>query len=169
MSICSKTNSKKNLLYKSFVSSNIKSKSRSYSVVNSSNISLNKDFYKKPIKIYNSNLSVLNYIMACSERKFSVKTGLSNYSPENLNYDLDMINKYEENLNNSLSFISDFDLENDCKNDIDNSFSSEKDDDSVEIIEITKKISTLDIYGNVNEDNDINILLNKDYNEKKDY
>ena len=47
-----------------------------------------------------------------------------------------MINKYEENLNSSLSFISEFDLEN--NNDIkeDNSFNSEDDDDSVEEIEI---------------------------------
>ena len=53
-----------------------------------------------------------------------------------MKYDLNMVNKYEENLNSSLSFISEFDLENDGKNIEDNSFNSENDDDSGEEIEI---------------------------------
>ena len=49
-----------------------------------------------------------------------------------------MLNKYDEDLNSSLSFISEFDLEND--NEDNNSFNSSFDDDSVEGIEIISKI-----------------------------
>ena len=55
-----------------------------------------------------------------------------------MKYELNMINKYAEDLNSSLSFISEFDLEND-ENDKDNSFNSSFDDNSVEEIEIIKK------------------------------
>lgn len=53
-------------------------------------------------------------------------------------YDLSMLNKYDEDLNSSLSFISEFDLEND--NEDNNTFNSSFDDDSVEGIEIISKI-----------------------------
>lgn len=36
-------------------------------------------------------------------------------SDTEMDYDLCMINKYDENLNTSLSFISEFDLEEDVK------------------------------------------------------
>ena len=49
-----------------------------------------------------------------------------------------MLNKYDEDLNSSLSFISEFDLEND--NEDDNSFNSSFDDNSVEEIEIVSKV-----------------------------
>ena len=51
-----------------------------------------------------------------------------------------MINKYEENLNSSLSFISNFDLEEDFINNKE-SFNSEEEqeDDNFEIIEIKSK------------------------------
>ena len=49
--------------------------------------------------------------MNCSQKKYSTKTAFTDSSPENYKYDLSMINKYEENLNSSLSFISNFDLE----------------------------------------------------------
>ena len=55
-----------------------------------------------------------------------------------MKYDLSMLNKYDEDLNSSLSFISEFDLEND-ENDKDNSFNSSFDENSVEEVEITKK------------------------------
>ena len=55
------------------------------------------------------------------------------------NYDLSMLNKYDEDLNSSLSFISEFDLENEEN---DNSFNSSFDDNSVEVIEITSKIKS---------------------------
>ena len=50
-----------------------------------------------------------------------------------------MLNKYDEDLNSSLSFISEFDLENEEN---DNSFNSSFDDNSVEVIEITSKIKS---------------------------
>ena len=55
-----------------------------------------------------------------------------------MKYELSMINKYDEDLNSSLSFISEFDLENE-ENDNDNSFDSCFDDNSVEEIDIVKK------------------------------
>ena len=45
--------------------------------------------------------------------RYSVKTSLTNSNSEKIEYDLCMINKYDENLNSSLSFISEFDLEED--------------------------------------------------------
>ena len=55
-----------------------------------------------------------------------------------MKYDLSMLNKYDEDLNSSLSFISEFDLENDNENN--NSFNSSFDDNSVEETEIISKI-----------------------------
>ena len=55
-----------------------------------------------------------------------------------MKYDLSMLNKYDEDLNSSLSFISEFDLEN--GNEDDNSFNSSFDDNSVEEIEIVSKV-----------------------------
>ena len=78
-----------------------------------------------------------------------------------------MINKYEENLNSSLSFISEFDLEND--NDIkeDNSFNSEDDDDdSVEEIEINSKCNK-NIREKRNEEDEFDIKLDQDFIEIK--
>ena len=55
-----------------------------------------------------------------------------------MKYDLSMINKYDEDLNSDLSFISEFDLEQDeDKND--NSFNSSFDENSVEEIDIILK------------------------------
>ena len=55
-----------------------------------------------------------------------------------MKYDLSMINKYDEDLNSDLSFISEFDLEKDeDKND--NSFNSSFDENSVEEIDIILK------------------------------
>ena len=56
-----------------------------------------------------------------------------------MKYDLCMINKYDEDLNSDLSFISEFDLEED-ENKNDDSFNSSFDENSVEEIEIIKKI-----------------------------
>jgi len=71
-----------------------------------------------------------------------------------------MINKYEENLNSSLDFISDFDLENDNENN--GSFNSEKDDDSFEEIDIKTKYSKK-IENYINDDDEFNNKLNKDF------
>ena len=57
-----------------------------------------------------------------------------------MKYDLCMINKYDESLNASLSFISEFDLEEeDDENDNNSSFNSLDNDDSVEQVEIKNK------------------------------
>ena len=76
-------------------------------------------------------------ILYVTQKKDTIKTNCSEKSQE-MKYDLCMINKYDEDLNSSLSFISEFDLEND-ENDKDNSFNSSFDDNSVEEIEIIKK------------------------------
>ena len=161
MSNISKQTPKTNLLYKSFKTINKNSKSRSFSVKSITNITLNQDFYKKSVEIFNPNLQILSYIMDFSKRRFSAKTGLSNSIPEYSDYNLEMINKHKENLDSSLSFISDFDLENDAQNELDSSFNSEKNDDSAEIIEISEKrsIFVTDKIININEDN----KLNKDF------
>jgi hypothetical protein len=81
-----------------------------------------------------------------------------------------MINKYDENFNSSLSFISEFDLEEDEENKNDDSFDSFAHDDSgIEIIEI--KCSSKQVNDKLDENNDIelekewkdiqNFLLNK--------
>ena len=98
------------------------------------------------------------------EGKYSRKTNISD--SENINYDLTMINKYEEDLNKSLSFISEFDLEQDEKEE-DSSFNSEldEDDDTIEKVDINIKYRNIRIKNN--DENDIDIKLNNDFNEIK--
>ena len=59
----------------------------------------------------NKDLQILNYILTPSDRISSVKTVLSDNLTE-MDYDLDMVHKFNEN---DLSFISNFDLEEDTK------------------------------------------------------
>ena len=77
MSNISKQTPKTNILYESFKTINKNSKSRSFSVKSTTNITLNQDFYKKSVEIFNPNLQILSYIMDFSKRRFSAKTGLS--------------------------------------------------------------------------------------------
>lgn len=111
-----------------------------------------------------SNLLILNYLNNASEKNSSEKTGLTDSSPENFDYDLTMLNKYEEDFNTSLDFISDFDLEKDD----DKSFSSfesendENDDDSFEKIEIKTKYNKKFESHQTNDD-EVNDKLNKDF------
>jgi hypothetical protein len=78
-----------------------------------------------------------------------------------------MINKYDENLNSSLSFISDFDLEEDEENQIDESFNScENDDSEIEQIEI-KNSSKQAFRDNIDEENDVK--LEKDWNDIQNF
>ena len=51
----------------------------------------------------NNNLLILNYLINVSEKNYSEKTGLTDTSPENFDYDLAMINKYEEDFNQILT------------------------------------------------------------------
>ena len=106
-------------------------------------ICLKNSFYKLDNNKKNNNdLSILNFILYNFTKKGSAKTAISDSIPAKLDYNLCMINKYDENLNTSLSFISEFDLEKD-ENEQDDSFnSSDNDDDnSLEQIEIKTKSS----------------------------
>ena len=107
--------------------------------------------------------------MKKSEKKNSLRTNFSDsiFKNEDKKYDLSMVNKYEENLNSSLSFISEFDLENDNNNDkVNNSFSSENNDDSVEIINIDKKYK-INLNKKRNEEDEIDFKLDQDFIEIK--
>ena len=104
-----------------------------------------KKSIKKSISLKNDNIkneifkklnegTVLHFIRNSNIEK--VKSNFSIKSQE-MKYDLCMINKYDEDLNSDLSFISEFDLEE--ENEKDNSFNSSFDENSVEEIEIIKK------------------------------
>ena len=92
-------------------------------------ISLQDEHIKEDIYKKLNEGTVLNFIRY-SNRKETVKSNLSE-NPKEMKYDLCMLNKYEEDLNSSLSFISEFDLENEG-NENDDSFNSSFDENSVE-------------------------------------
>ena len=96
-------------------------------------ISLQDDFIKEKIfNKFNEGI-ILNFIRNSNKKEPS----FSNSSE--MKYDLNMINKYEEDLNSNLSFISEFNLEEDDNRNND-SFDSCFDQNSVEEIEIIKTI-----------------------------
>lgn len=101
---------------------------------NKKRCSLQEDIYKNEIFKNIHEGSILNFIRNISKREI-VET---DRSEKEMKYDLSMLNKYDEDLNSSLSFISEFDLEKD--NEDDNSFNSSFDDNSVEEIEIVSKV-----------------------------
>ena len=167
MSISERHFSKKKNIFKSSLSIKLKPEKRSYSIKYQSDITLNKNLYKKETKIINENLLILNYIMNCSQKKFSAKTALTDSSPENLKYDLNMINKYEENINTNLSFISNFDLEDIYIDN--NSFNSEEDDnENYEIIENKTKTNKKVVNYRSNDD-EVNDKLEKDFLDLKNF
>ena len=167
MSISARHFSKKKKIFKSSLSIKLKPEKRSYSVKYQSDITLNKNLYNKETKIINENLLILNYIMNCSQKKFSAKTALTDSSPENLKYDLNMINKYEENINTNLSFISNFDLEDIYIDN--NSFNSEEDDnENYEIIENKTKTNKKVVNYRSNDD-EVNGKLEKDFLDLKNF
>ena len=96
--------------------------------------SLQDENYKKEIYKKLNEGSILNFIRNSVKKE----RGETEREEKKMIYDLSMLNKYDEDLNSSLSFISEFDLEND--NEDNNSFKSSFDDDSVEGIEIISKI-----------------------------
>ena len=167
MSISARHFSKKKKIFKSSLSIKLKPKKRSYSVKYQSDITLNKNLYNKETKIINENLLILNYIMNCSQKKFSAKTALTDSSPENLKYDLNMINKYEENINTNLSFISNFDLEDIYIDN--NSFNSEEDNnENYESIEHKTKTNKKVVNYRSNDD-EVNDKLEKDFLDLKNF
>ena len=98
-------------------------------------ISLQNDQFKNEIFKKLNEGTVLNFIRNSNIEK--VNSNVSIKSQE-MKYDLCMINKYDEDLNSDLSFISEFDLEE--ENEKDNSFNSSFDENSVEEIDIVKKM-----------------------------
>ena len=99
-------------------------------------ISMLDDNIKKNIYKNLNEGTVLNFIRNSSKRDI-LKSNISENSQE-MKYDLGMINKYEEEPNSSLSFISEFNLEED-ENESE-TFNSSLDDNSVEEFEIMKII-----------------------------
>ena len=167
MSISHRHFSNKKKLFKSSLSIKLKPEKRSYSVKFKSALTLSKNLYKKETKIINENLLILNYIMNCSQKKFSAKTALTDSSPENLKYDLNMINKYEENINTNLSFISNFDLEDIYIDN--NSFNSEEDDnENYEIIQ-NKTKTNKKVVNYRSNDYEVNDKLEKDFLDLKNF
>ena len=120
-------------------------------------ISLQNDSYQKEIFKKLNEGTVLNLIKN-SNRRQSMKSAISEY-------DLCMINKYDENLNSSLSFISEFDLEEE-DNEKDISFNSLENDNSVEQIDIVdiNKIKSLDKI----EDEEHKTKLEKEWKDIQD-
>ena len=71
-------------------------------------MSVPDDYIKKEIFKKLNEGSIFNYILN-STRRNSLRTDAAEKSSE-MKYELSMINKYDEDLNSSLSFISEFDL-----------------------------------------------------------
>ena len=127
-------------------------------------ISLQNDNYKKEIVKKLNEGTILNFVRN-SERKESVNTNFSESSNE-LKYDLCMINKFDENLNTSLSFISEFDLEddeNENENEKDKSFNSSDNDERVEQVDIYNKNKRIISF--VENDEELNTKLEKEWYE----
>ena len=98
-------------------------------------ISLQDDFIKEKIYYKLNEGTILNFIRNSNKKVISIREPSGkNYSE--MKYDLSMINKYEEDSNSDLSFISEFDLEEENKNNdsFESSFES-----SVEEIDIINK------------------------------
>ena len=97
-------------------------------------ISLQNNNYEKEIFRRLNEGCILNFIRN-SERKDTLKTAISE---TDMKYELYMVNKFDENLDSNLSFISEFNLEEGEK-EFDSSFNSCDNDISVEQIEIIDK------------------------------
>ena len=96
-------------------------------------ISLQDDKIKEVIFNKLNEGTILNFIRKSIKKETSFLNSSENSSE--MKYDLNMINKYEEDSNSNLSFISEFDLEEDESRRKD-SFDSCFDDNSVEEIQI---------------------------------
>ena len=98
--------------------------------------SLQPDNIKEEIYIKLNQGTILNFIRT-SYRKETFNIDCYESSSE-MKYDLNMINRYEEESDTNLSFISEFDLE-EAENNNNESFDSCLDENSVEEIEIVNK------------------------------
>ena len=99
-------------------------------------ISLQDDFIKEKIYYKLNEGTILNFIRSSNKNVISNRKSLEINSSEMI-YDLNMINKYEEESDSNLSFISEFDLEEENKNN--DSFESSLDENSVEEIDTANK------------------------------
>ena len=132
-------------------------------------LSLKYSFYNNIQKqSINTDLCILNFITNESERKYSGKTSISDSIPNKFNYELQMINKYDENLNSSLSFISEFDLEDEEENLENDSFDS-CDNDVSEIEQIEIKKSSKNVLDDRIEDEECSIKLEKEWNDIQEF
>ena len=100
-------------------------------------ISLQDDFIKEKIYYKLNEGTILNFIRSSNKNVISNRKSLEINSSEMI-YDLNMINKYEEESDSNLSFISEFDLEEE-ENENNDSFESSLDENSVEEIDIVNK------------------------------
>ena len=96
-------------------------------------ISLQDDKIKEEIFNKLNEGTILNFIRKSIKKETSFLNSSENSS--HMKYDISMINRYEEDSNSNLSFISEFDLEEDESRKKD-SFDSCFDDNSVEEIQI---------------------------------
>ena len=135
-------------------------------------LNLKTIFYEnKPLeKKINTDLIILNFITGKSETNFSARTALSDNPQDKLDYNLCMINKYDENLNESLSFISEFDLEQDENNQNDSFNSCDNDDESIEQIEIKTDVKTnSNKRDSIDDNKDIDLELENDWNDIQEF
>ncbi len=110
----------------------------------------------------NKDLSILNFLLSKSEKISSIKTSLSDTVPDKFIYDICMINKYDENLDSSLGFISEFDLEENEENNLNESFDSSNNEENLEEqIEIKTQTKLL----HACEDKEDNLKLEKEWND----
>ena len=100
-------------------------------------ISFQDDFIKEKIYYKLNEGTILNFIRSSNKNVISNRKSLEINSSEMI-YDLNMINKYEEESDSNLSFISEFDLEEE-ENKNNDSFESSLDENSVEEIDIVNK------------------------------
>ena len=131
--------------------------------LNSKNSFYQKENTEEVKSKINKDLQILNFIYSPSTRKNSARTVLTDNLEEIYNYNLNMIEKYKENYNEDLSFISDFDLEEEPK-DLNDSFNSNDSnitcEEQIEIKSSNRKIFLFD-------DEDHDIQLEKEWNDIK--
>ena len=123
----------------------------------------NDNFQKEIFKKLNEG-TVLNFIRS-SNKKVSSKTNFSDISKE-IQYDLCMVNKFDENLNSSLSFISEFDLEAEENKYNNNSFDSSDNEENIEEIDIISKNNKKK--SDAKEDEEFNSKIEKDWMDIKE-
>ena len=128
------SNSSKNIRDEKIVNNSEKNRLKQYK---KKRISLQDDIIKEEIFKKLNEGTILNFIRNSNKKETSFLNSSGNSSE--MKYDLNMINKYEEDSNPNLSFISEFDLEED-ESRRKESFESCFDDNSVEEIKIINNI-----------------------------